>query len=139
MNGLGIRIGFYLQWYAGDLASWLAPSEVDGILLTNSIIIAATFLALLIQDIFDVPNLQVVEVYIILLLTFGYYLFFVPLYIWRLLTGYHPALDPSRFPRVWPGRVYIVLNFLMLVAVASFQLWFWLARVPQLDGQACQE
>lgn len=139
MYGLGIRIGFYLQWYAGNFASWLALSEVVELRLTNSIFIAATFLAPLIQVILDVSNLQVVEVYIILLLTFGYYLFFVPLYIWRLLIGYNPALDSFGFPRVWPGRVYSVLNFLMLVAIASFQLWFWFARVPQLDGQACQE
>ena len=139
MYGLGIRIGFYLQWIAVDLASWLAPNEVNGIRLTNSVFIAATFLALVIQVSLDVSNLQVVEVYIILLLTFGYFLFFVPLYTWRLLTGYNPALDPFRFPHVPPGKVYSVLNFLLLVAVASFQLWFWFARVPHLDGQACQE
>lgn len=139
MYGLGIRIGFYLQWYAVDLASWFAQSEVSGIRLTNSVFIAATFLALVVQVILDVSNLKVVEVYVILLLTFGYFLFFVPLYIWRLLTGYNPAFDPFRFPHVWPGRVYGILNFLLLVAVASFQLWFWFARVPQLDGQVCQE
>lgn len=139
MYGLGIRIGFYLQWFAVDLASWFAPSEVNAIRLTNSIFIAATFLALIIQVSLNVSNLQVVEVYIILLLTFGYYLFFVPLYTWRLLTGYNPALDPFRFPHVPPGRVYSELNFLLLVAVASFQLWFWFARVPQLNGKACQE
>ena len=139
MYGLGIRIGFYLQWYAGDLASWLAPSEVNGIRVTNSIFIAATFLALLIQVILDVSNLQVVEVYIILLLTFGYFLFLVPLYVWRLLTGYNPALDPIRFPHVWTRKVYSILNFLLLVAVASFQLWFWFARVSQLGGQGCRE
>lgn len=100
MYGLGIRIGFYLQPYAGDLASWLALSEVDGIRLTNSVFIAATFLALLIQVIVDVSNLQVVKVYVILLLTFDYYLFLVPLYIWRLLIKYHPALNSFRFPRV---------------------------------------
>lgn len=137
--GLGIRIGFYLLWFAVDLASWFAPSEVNGIRRTNSIFIAATFLALLIQVSLDVKKLQVVEVYIILLLTLGYYLFYVPLYTWRVLVGYNPALDPFRFPHVWPGRVYNVLNFLLLVAIASFQLWFWFARVPQLNGQACQE
>ena len=70
MYGLGIRIGFCLQWYAGDLASWLAPSEVYGTRLTKSIFIAATFL---IQVILNVLNLQVVELYVILLLTFGQY------------------------------------------------------------------
>ena len=139
MYGLGIRIGFYLQWYAGDLASWFAPSEVEAIRITNSVFIAATFLALLIQVIRDISNLQVVEVYIILLVTFGYYLFLVPLYAWRILTGYNPAFDPTRWQQVWSGEVYSVLNFLLLVAVASFHLWFWFHRVPQLDGQTCQQ
>lgn len=110
MYGLSIRIGFYLQWYAGDLASWLAPSEVNRIRLTISVFIAATFLALLIQVILKIPSLQVVEIYITLLLTFGYFLFLVLLYVWRMLTGYNPALDPFRFSRVWPGQVYSVLN-----------------------------
>ena len=139
MYGLGIRIGFYLQWYSGDLASWFAPSEVQGIRLTNSVFIAATFLALLIQIGRNISNLQVVEVYIILLVTFGYYLFLVPLYVWRILTGYNSAFDPTRWHQVWSGEVYSVLNFLLLVAVASFHLWFWFHRVPQLDGQACQQ
>lgn len=139
MYGLGIRIGFYIQWYSAILASWLAPSEVPSIRLTVNLFIAATFLALLIQVIDNVSNLQIVEIYIILLLTFGYYLFFVPLYIWRLLTSCNPALDPSRFPLVPAGRVYSVLSFLLLIAVASFQLWFWFARVPQLSRQRCEE
>ena len=139
MYGLGIRIGFYLQWYAGDLASWFAPSEIQGIRRTNSVFIAATFLALLIQIIRSISNLQIVEVYIILLVTFGYYLFLVPLYAWRILTGYNPALDPTRWHQVRPGDVYSVLNFLLIAAVASFHLWFWFHRVPELDGQACQQ
>ena len=139
MYGIGIRIGFYLQWYGTILASWLAPSEVPGFRFSISIFIAATFVALLIQIIRDVSSLEVVEVYIILLLTFGYYLFFVPLFIWRLLTRCNPAFDPSRYPRVPSGAVFSVLNFLLLVAVASFQLWFWYARVPALDQRTCQE
>ena len=139
MYGLGIRIGFYLQWYAVEIASWFAPSEVNGARLTNSVFIAATFLALLIQIVRDVSSLQVVEVYIILLLTFGYYLFLVPVYAWRFLTGYDPKFDPTRYSQVWTGEVYSVLNFLLLTAVASFQLWFWFSRVPQLDKQSCQQ
>ena len=139
MYGIGIRIGFYLQWYGGIFASWLAPSEVPGLRLTISIFIAATFLALLIQIIRDVSSLEVVEVYIILLLTFGYYLFLVPLYIWRVLTRCNPSLDPSRYPRVGAGAVYSVLSFLLLVAVSSFQLWFWFARVPTLNNRSCEE
>lgn len=139
MYGLVIRIGFYLQGYAGDLASWLAPSEVNGLRLTNSVFIAAIFLFLLVHVILDISNRQVFEVYNILLLTFGYFFSLVPLYIWRILTGYNPALGPFRFPHVPPSQVYSVLNFLLLVAIASFQLWFWFARVLNLDGQVCDE
>ncbi|TKA66540.1 hypothetical protein B0A49_10482 [Cryomyces minteri] len=78
MYGLGIRIGFYLQWYSGILASILAPSELPGLRFAKALFIAATFLALLILTIQNPLGLQVAEVYIILLLTFGSYLFFVP-------------------------------------------------------------
>jgi hypothetical protein len=49
MYGLGIRIGFYLQWYSAIVASWIAPSEINSLRFTNSLFIAATFLALVIQ------------------------------------------------------------------------------------------
>ena len=139
MYGIGIRIGFYLQWYGAIFASWLAPSEVETLRFTITIYIAATFVALIAQVARDVENLDVVEVYIILLLTFGYFFFFVPLYIWRLLTRCGPRFDPTRYPRVPTGPVYSLLTFLLLVAVATFQLWFWFARVPTLSQRNCQE
>ena len=139
MYGIGIRIGFYLQWYGAIVASWLARSEVETLRFTIIIFIAATFVALIAQVARDVDNLDVVEVYIILLLTFGYFLSLVPLYTWRLLTGCDPRFDPTRYPRVRAGPVYIHLTFLLLVAVASFQLWFWFARVPALSQRDCQE
>jgi hypothetical protein len=81
MYGLGIRIGFYMQWYGAILAAWIAPSEVPGLRFWNPLFIAATFLALLIQTV--EKTLHPVEIYTILLLTFGGYFHFVPLYIWH--------------------------------------------------------
>ena len=103
MYGLGIRIGFYLQWYGGIMATMIAKSEIVGLRISNALFIAATFLALLIQ----VANnkLRLVEIYIILLLTFGSYLYFVPLYVWRVITGCSTRLDPSRYPRVRAGKL----------------------------------
>ncbi|KAK5162395.1 hypothetical protein LTR04_003887, partial [Oleoguttula sp. CCFEE 6159] len=138
MHGLGIRIGFYLQWYSGILASILAPSELPGLRFAKALFIAATFLALLILTIQNPLGLQVAEVYIILLLTFGSYLFFVPLYLWRIFICGRTHLDPTRFPVVFTGAFYSVLNFMLLVAVTAFQLWFWIARVPQLADQGCR-
>ncbi|KAL9073481.1 MAG: hypothetical protein Q9161_002902 [Pseudevernia consocians] len=62
MYGIGIRIGFYLQWYGAIFASWLAPSEVETLRFTITIYIAATFVALIAQVARDVDNLDVVEV-----------------------------------------------------------------------------
>jgi hypothetical protein len=139
MYGLGIRLGFYLQWNGGNLASWLAPSEVPNIRFGNNIFVAATFLALIILTARDADSLQVVETYIILLLTFGSYLSLVPLYAWRLLTACNPYWDPSRWPIVRSSRVESTLSILLLLGVSAFQLWFWFARVPDLDGQSCRE
>ena len=118
MYGLGIRIGFYLQWYGTILATWIAKSEVPGMRLANSLFVSTTFLALVIQIVRN--NLRPVKIYIILLLTFGAYLYFVPLYIWRLLIGCTPRWDPSRYPRVRNGKVFSRLNFLLLISVSLF-------------------
>jgi hypothetical protein len=70
-----------------------------------------------------------VEIYVVLLLTFGGYLYLVPLYIWRLLTCCTPRWDPSRYARVKVGKVFSALNFALLISVSVFQLWFWFSKV----------
>lgn len=137
MYGLGIRVGFYLQWFGKILATWVARKEVTGMRLSESLFIAATFLALIIQTSRD--NLRPVEIYVILLLTFGGYLHFVPLYVWRLLIGCDPDLDPSRHPRVKPGKMFSRLNFSLLSTVCIFQLWFWIGKVSNIGRGGCTE
>jgi hypothetical protein len=137
--GIGIRIGFYLQWFSGLAASHFAPSEAQGLRFAMNSFTAATFLALLIVTVNpSLANLQVVEVYIVLLLTFGAYVSWIPLYLWRLLTCGSIALDPTRFPRVRPSPVYGVLSFLLHAAVSGYEIWFWSVPIPKLRGQACE-
>jgi len=128
MYGLGIRLGFYITWLSGILAGWLAPDEVKGIAFTLDVFVFATFLALVIQVALD--SLKLVEVYIVLLLTFGNYIALVFYWIWRILTRFNPYLDPSRSPRVRTSRTTSDLRTLLLLAVVAFQLWFWLGLVP---------
>jgi hypothetical protein len=137
MYGLGIRLGFYFQWFGTLLALWVARGEVQGMRLSNSMFVAATFLALIIQT--EKNNLKPVEIYIILLMTFGGYLYFVPVYIWRFSTGFAPKWDPSRYPLVHAGKVFSALNFLLLVSVSLFQLWFWISKVGSVGLDECQE
>ena len=47
--GLGIRLGFYLQWYGVALAAWIAASKIPSMRVANVFFSAATFLATLIQ------------------------------------------------------------------------------------------
>jgi hypothetical protein len=137
MYGVGIRIGFYLQWIGTILAGWLASDEVPSMRMSNALFVSATFFALILEAAQD--TLQPVEIYIILLLSFGGYLYFVPLYIWRVLTCFNARCDPSRYPKVGNGPVYSVLNFGLLVAVCIFQVWFWLGKVRSTDFGACME
>ena len=119
MYGLGIRTGFYLQWFGSIFADWVgAKAEALGLRFTNAFFVSATFLALLIQV--SLNTLTALDIYIVLLLTFGGYYYLVPLYIWRLLTGCDPFLDPTRWPRVKTSRPFSRLMFMLLVVVAAF-------------------
>src|ERR1700712_4190796 len=88
MYGLGIRICYYLQWYSGIFASWIAPSEVPNLRNARMFFSAATFLATIISV--ARSNLEIVEVYIVFLLTAGASLHLLVLFIWRMGTGFKP-------------------------------------------------
>ncbi|KAF2186027.1 hypothetical protein K469DRAFT_573958 [Zopfia rhizophila CBS 207.26] len=141
MYGMGIRIGYYLQWYGTILAAWIAPEESQGLRIANSLFVTATFFAFVILTIrgHSPEEMPIVETYIILFLTFGSYLVLVPIYVWRIFTGCNPLWDPTRFPRVTPGRVYKVCNTIILVTVLIFQLWFWIHQVPKLNAEECKQ
>ncbi|KAF2866802.1 hypothetical protein BDV95DRAFT_598690 [Massariosphaeria phaeospora] len=137
MYGLGIRIGYYLQWSGGLLAAWICPREVPTLRLTRTLFVASTFLALLTQ-VPEPGNLEVVEIYITLLFTFGSGLYLLPIFIWRLVTKGDPRKDPSRFPKAGPtSNAYNYSYGVLLVAVLSFQIWFWATRVDALKEKSC--
>lgn len=100
-----------------------------------ALFISATFLALVIQNV--QRQLHVVEIYVILLLTFGAYIFLLPLLFWRLMTGFNPLSDPTRFSLVDPGPTHSDLHSLLFLAVTGFQLWFWIIKVTELDSMYC--
>lgn len=136
MYGLGIRLAFYVQWYSTIISTWLAPTESDGLYLSNAFFVSATFIALLIQTFSSpVEPLRPVEIYIILLLTFGAYLALIPLHLIRLLTACDGRYDPTRYSRVPASPVFSILNFLLLLIVAGFQIWFWSRKVPGLENE----
>jgi hypothetical protein len=79
LDGLGIRIGIYLQWISSLLTNVLLPNGVSDSLDTNSILLFAVFIA--IANATDQPaglhqpaRLHPTEAFIMLQLCFGYLL-----------------------------------------------------------------
>ncbi|KAK6611313.1 hypothetical protein H4I95_02109 [Botrytis cinerea] len=130
--GLGIRIGFYLQWYASLLASAprgslgkVASGEVQGLMFSIVLFSVATFLALVIQT----STLQLAEVYIILLLVVGYHYYFIPKMFMALLSSIKQLFSKGEKEETGQkkhrGWVFILLVGLFFCAISCFQLWFW--------------
>lgn len=152
MYGLGIRLGFYLQWFGSILAVLLVPrrhrhhddddplkEEAVSLRFSNNVFAAATFLALSISLVREASSLQPVEIYIILLLTFGYVLLLIAVHTWRRFTFGRPEHDPWRWPILRMSTLESRLRILLTTAVAPFQLWFWFVRVPKLRYLACEQ
>jgi hypothetical protein len=142
MYGLGIRLGYYLQWFGMIVAGWIAPGEVEGLRMTNSLFVAATFLALLVQVGKNLSpqdgGLETVEIYIILLLTFGSSFALVPALLWRFISKFDPEKDPTRWSGAPPqSKTFNYLYMLLLIAVFSLQIWFWTTRVTEAETPGC--
>jgi hypothetical protein len=135
MYGLGIRTGFYLQWFALVVAPWLAAPETQGFRLLNALFVLATSLALIIQT--TANALSPAEIYVVLLLVFGSFYLTIPLFLWRLITGCSPNWDPSRWPRAPSSPGLSVVSFLLSLVLLGYQMWFWTAGVKErrLDCQ----
>lgn len=132
MYGLGIRISFYLQWLGTIFAAYLAPSEVPGLRLSLAFFISATFLALIIQASWE--TITPLDIYVTLLLTYGSYYAYIPIYFWRIITFCNPFWDPTRWPKVPVTGFYRRANLTLLMAVSGFQIWFWGVGINELDG-----
>jgi hypothetical protein len=142
MYGLGIRLGYYLQWFGVIVAGWIVPGEVEGLRMANSLFVAATFLALLVQVGKNLSpqdgGLETVEIYIILLLTFGSSFAVVPALLWRFITKFDPEKDPTRWSGAPPqSKTFNYLYMLLLIAVFSLQIWFWTTRVTEAEIPGC--
>lgn len=123
MYGLGIRIGFYLQWFGAIAADFLALNEVPNQRLTYCLFITAVFIALLSQ--ISMSSLRPVEIYIVSLQAVGGFYAFAPVYLLQLWTGFDPRWDPSRSIRAEISSRYYVLVCLLMVALSCFQVWSW--------------
>jgi hypothetical protein len=138
--GLGLRLAFYTFWYTIPLRSWITRSQTKIIRFIFTALNTGYFIGLLAQT--DRDSLRDVEIYVGILLVLGVYLYYLPLYVWRLLTGFKENWDPERAQKVLEGPIVRIWNWGLFGAVVIFKLWFW-ARVGDVrrvsSGSGCQE
>ncbi|KAI1763553.1 hypothetical protein GGR53DRAFT_467202 [Hypoxylon sp. FL1150] len=131
--GLGIRLGFYLQWFGVILASWIAPSEVHSIRHANAIFLAATLLSLIaLRDALAVP-----ESYVVLLFLFGSTLYAIPKVLLRYAVRCcGPRCALATYSTSPPRRkTFGFLWSVLVLAETFFLLWFTFTRVATLEEE----
>ncbi|KAH7316961.1 hypothetical protein B0I35DRAFT_434308 [Stachybotrys elegans] len=129
LYGLGIRLGFYLQWFSSILANaLLVEEEILATRFALFIFMSATFVTLIVQTIREA--LTIIDTYTVLLLCFGYHYFLIPTFLWRVLTCFNHKLDPTRWILLAYSPTFYVFFVILLAATSGFQLWFWISEIP---------
>ncbi|EGR44300.1 uncharacterized protein TRIREDRAFT_112372 [Trichoderma reesei QM6a] len=134
LYGLGIRLGFYLQWFGEILVEFFDQADVSDIRLLGFLLSGAIVLALLVQ-VAD-QRAQGADIYIMLQLAAGSYIFLVPMYIWKALTCCDRRWDPLGQTREAKMAVFNVSTMLLLVIISALHLWFFGTYMPT-KGRQC--
>lgn len=135
MYGLGIRLGIYLQWFGEILVEFFDDADVSDIRLLGLLLSGAIVLALLVEIVNH--NLRAADIYIMLQLAGGSYIFLIPIYIWKTLTCCDRKWDPLKWTREIHVPVYSVSSMMVLVIISSLQLWFFSTYMPT-KGRQCE-
>ncbi|KAK4221975.1 hypothetical protein QBC38DRAFT_428218 [Podospora fimiseda] len=124
MYGIGIRLGFYLQWLASILANFLMiESEIKSARFSLSSYTGAVIIALAVQTARNTAT--DLDTYIVLLLCFGASYAQIPIFLWRILTCFNADMDPTRWTAAASSTFLSMFSTLVLVAVAVLQYIFW--------------
>ncbi|KAK5994870.1 hypothetical protein PT974_03256 [Cladobotryum mycophilum] len=136
MYGLGIRLGFYSQWFGEMFNEYVDQPDVADVRCLGVLLTSAVLLGLIVQSLGS--HLDPADMYIVLLLTAGTYVFLIPMYVWRVLTCCDQAWDPLKWTRELKFPIYDMANFILLLCVASFGVWFYAIYLPKKEPD-CQQ
>ncbi|KAK4163832.1 hypothetical protein QBC43DRAFT_289392 [Cladorrhinum sp. PSN259] len=139
MYGIGIRLGFYLQWLASVLANFLMiEAEIKSSQFSLLSYTGAVIIALAVQS--AQKTATDLDTYIVLFLCFGASYAQVPIFLWRILTCFDANLDPTRWRAASSSTFLNVFSTLVLVAIAVLQYVFWtgLPAESAKDAEECQ-
>ncbi|KAF5004059.1 hypothetical protein FDECE_9434 [Fusarium decemcellulare] len=134
--GVGIRAAFYIQWLGSLIIEYVSEEHLADMRFVSIFSSAAASIALVIGVAHG--QLQPLDMYFLLLFGIGFFLFFVPLHAWRLLTKCHPQLDPFLLTSEVHGMFYLFITFTILTAVAAMGAWYYTTFLPRL-GRDCRD
>ncbi|KAK2011667.1 hypothetical protein LZ32DRAFT_618977 [Colletotrichum eremochloae] len=128
LYGLGIRVAFYIQWFGAIVVEYLEVADLPDMRFLGLLFSAAALIGLVVR--LSAATLQPADVYIVLLLATGIYIFLVPLYAWKAVTCFRPYWDPFRWSKETPSPAFKGLNFTLLLAITSLAIWYWCTFAP---------
>lgn len=136
LYGLGLRAAFYIQWFGALALQYLDERQLADVRLLGLCLSGGMAISLVIQ----VANsrLEASEIYVMLLLAVGSWLFLVPLYLWRAFSLCSPYWNPFRVSKEKQSPVYKFANWAVLVALASVAAWYYATFLPNLDKDCRQ-
>ncbi|EMT70596.1 hypothetical protein FOC4_g10009061 [Fusarium odoratissimum] len=128
--GVGIRAAFYAQWLGSLLIEYLSEENLADLRFISIFSSAAASTSLVIGVAYN--SLQPLDTYFLLLLAMGFFLFQIPLYIWRILTRRQAHLDPFQLSKESHGHFYHLMSLTVLSANVSIGTWYFTSFLPHL-------
>ncbi|KAF5561147.1 hypothetical protein FPHYL_6335 [Fusarium phyllophilum] len=129
--GVGIRATFYAQWLGSLLMEYLSDENLADLRFISLFSSAAASISLVIGVAYN--SLEPLDICLLILLAMGFFLFQIPLYIWRILTRCQAHLDPFQLSKESHGHFYHLMNLTVLSANVSIGTWYFTSFLPQLD------
>lgn len=156
MYGLGIRIGFYLQWISMAVGLLMACTakekleealeELDSVTFINALFVFATIMSLVIKTGNDETGLQAPEIYVVLLFTYARV---EAKLVWSVVLATYSIYKVIKNGKVIPSSgpraslssgqmaeeenpscvVGDILGYTVHFAVNIYRLWFWVKGV----------
>jgi hypothetical protein len=136
MYGLGIRLGIYIQWFGEILVEFFDETDVSDIRLLGLLLSGGIILGLLVA--ITSQDVQPADVYIVLQLAAGCYIFLIPIYMWNTLSCCDPRWDPLKWTGEVKMPVYGISNVILLTVISAIGVWFFATYIPT-KGRQCEQ
>ncbi|CEI66569.1 unnamed protein product [Fusarium venenatum] len=129
--GVGVRAAFYTQWLGTLIMEYISEDDLSDLRFISLFSSAAASISLVIGIAYNVLN--PLDIYFLLLFAMGFFLFLMPLCIWRVITRCQPHLDPFLLTKEIHGTFYYLVALTILMTTVSMGTWYYTMFLPHLS------